>query len=111
MEWVGVYTPQLPCPDSANHEKRPALSALGRNHFPSAGLGLHPSLSLPFPISRLHSTVFSWERTSLSQELSSQDLLLGSSHCGAVETNSTKIHKDVGLIPGLDQWVKDLALP
>ena len=26
-------------------------------------------------------------------------------------TNLTNIHEDVGLIPGLPQWVEDLALP
>ena len=34
-----------------------------------------------------------------------------SSCCGSVVTNSTSIHKYVGLILGFTQWVKDLALP
>ena len=34
-----------------------------------------------------------------------------SSHCAAVEMNLTSIHEDVDLIPGLSQWVSDLALP
>ena len=33
-----------------------------------------------------------------------------SSHHGAVEMNPTRNHKVVGSIPGLTQWVKDLAL-
>ena len=37
--------------------------------------------------------------------------MCGSSHRGLGVMNLTKVHEDVGLIPGVTQWVKDLALP
>ena len=36
--------------------------------------------------------------------------IIGSSLCGSAVMSPTDIHEDEGLIPGLTQWVKDLAL-
>ena len=48
-----------------------------------------------------------WEGTLTSIQLKDA----GSSHHGAAELNLTRNHEVADLIPGLAQWVKDLALP
>ena len=40
----------------------------------------------------------------------SKNSLIGSSYCGAMETNPTSIPVDANLTPGLAQWVQDPAL-
>ena len=37
-------------------------------------------------------------------------LVYWGSHCSAAEMNPTRNHEVAGWIPGLTQWVKDLAL-
>ena len=44
-------------------------------------------------------------------EQSIKNTYWGSSRCGAAETSPTRNHEVVGLIPGLDHWVKVPALP
>ena len=44
------------------------------------------------------------------QNTTDKNAIVWSSHRGSVVTNPTSSHGDVGWIPGLAQWVKDLAL-
>ena len=44
------------------------------------------------------------------KKISLKNIHRRSSRCGSVVTNLTNVYEDVGLIPGLAQWVKDLAL-
>ena len=44
------------------------------------------------------------------KDIFSQNWAHRSSRCGTVETNPTRNHEVVGSIPGLAQWVNDLAL-
>ena len=38
-----------------------------------------------------------------------KEVVIRSFCCGSVVMNPTSIHEDVGSIPGLNQWVKDLV--
>ena len=46
-----------------------------------------------------------WERTKRVPVVSLSRCKFKSSHCGETEMNLTSNHEDVGLIPGLAQWV------
>ena len=67
------------------------------------GLGTCMNLLAPYPDPELL-----WLLPYISGALKT---LWWSSHCGSAEMNLTGIHEDVGSIPGLAQWIRDLALP
>ena len=64
-----------------------------------------PHLGLKIALAHLLRSVFT-DRPGVGKAMSFRN-----SHCDSVEMNPTRIHEDESLIPGLAQWVKELALP
>ena len=85
-------------------------------HFNKANVQcLHPSKLILGDFLKIQNNL--WKRQTISWYIHQEgriilkSIRIGSSHCGAVETNPTSIHEDEGSIPGLSQWVRDPALP
>ena len=67
-----------------------------------------PSLFLsPFPYFSLYHVTF---KPHNHKQVAYYSAFYRSSHCGSAVMNPTSIHEAAGSIPGLTQWVKDLAL-
>ena len=87
----------------------------------SCGIGRRHGLDLPLlwlwsrPVATALIRLLAWESPyavgkALVKAKGQKKSQIRSSHHGSAVTNPTSIHEDVGSIPGLAQWVKDLAL-
>ena len=92
--------------DSPGSDVQMALESMAKGIFMI--LSCHLQLSIPLKAQILHGSVLVQVGYGI---LPLENVKGGSSCCGAVETNLTSIHEDESSIPGLAQWVKDLALP
>ena len=68
-------------------------------------MGAWPQIGIVLEWSR------SWGRIKPHKgRVSQENAIPRSSHCVSVVMNPTRNHEDAGSIPGLTQWVRDLAL-
>ena len=67
---------------------------------------------LPQPVgSKLTASTKPNDMEGLIPDLGKSENNVRNYHLGSAEANLTRNHEVAGSIPGLDQWVKDLALP
>ena len=90
------------------------LDSLGiRSELLTSGSCLPPAVSLPLlhPFHRTRSFLDSLAGLGRKVRNSVKNVFIGVPVVAQWLTNLTRNHEGAGLIPGLAQWVKDLALP
>ena len=115
---------ELPTVPSSAHPLRDALptQSLGGGSWSSKVRWSGGGREGPFPLVQAHTQVclcvasgdWRWGGhwwSPVQPPLSDSCVLKQDSHRGTVEMHLTRNREVVGLIPGLTQWVKELALP
>ena len=97
------HTPKPGLTAFLRHRLPVGTKCLESRHLPQQQEGLHKCATCASVLGRGRRW-WCYSRTEVKKVQS------GSSHGGSVEMNPTSSHENTGSIPGLAQWVKDLAL-